>query len=265
MMPELPDVEVFKQYVNATSLHQKIQTVPINETRVLIDISQQTLQRRLKGRKLQATARHGKHLFMQTGPNSWLRLHFGMTGFVRYYKRSSRQPKHVCLRLDFSNGYHLAYDSQRLLGQIGWTSDPDAFVQDHKLGPDALKDLGWQAFKQLLSGKRGSIKSALMNQNTIAGVGNIYSDEILFQARIDPRTQVRNLENGRLKALYETMHQVLRDAIEYRADPQKFPGHFLTPCRDEGKRCPRCSGSLKKITISGRSSYICPDCQKSDV
>ena len=262
-MPELPDVEVFRRYVNATTLHQKIKAVQITHERVLEDISCRTLQNRLKGRKLESTRRHGKHLFVQAGPVGWLRLHFGMTGFVRYYKKSSRQPQHLRLRLDFSNGYHLAYDNQRLLGEIGWTQSPDKFVQDRKLGPDALNDLDWHDFKWLLSGRRGSIKSALMNQNAIAGIGNIYSDEILFQAKIDPRTPVGDLINGRLKALYEAMQQVLRKAIEYRADPHKLPGHFLIPLREEGNHCPRCGGCLKKITISGRSGYMCPDCQKS--
>jgi formamidopyrimidine-DNA glycosylase len=262
-MPELPDVEVFRQYTNATSLHQKIQAVQVNPHRILKNITGQTLQKRLKGRKLEATRRHGKHLFVRAIRNGWLRLHFGMSGFLRYYKRSSRRPEHVRLQLDFSNGYHLAYDNQRLLGQIGWAPDPEVFVHDHKLGPDALNDLDWEEFKGLLCGRRGSVKSALMNQNAIAGIGNVYSDEILFQAKIDPRSKAKDLAKGHLRTIYEAMQQVLQEAVKYRADPKKFPDHFLIPRRDAGNRCPHCGGHLKKIKIAGRSAYMCPDCQRS--
>jgi formamidopyrimidine-DNA glycosylase len=207
--------------------------------------------------------RHGKHLFVKLSKNGWLRMHFGMTGFLRYFKNRSQQPEHVRLRLDFSNGYCLAYDNLRLLGQIGWVSEPDKFVKDENLGPDALKGLDLKKFRKLLSGRRGSIKSALMDQNAIAGIGNIYSDEILFQAKIHPGTSAKNLLKNRLKKVYEALQQVLQVAIECRADPEKFPDHFLIPRREEGKACPRCAGRVEKITISGRSGYLCPDCQKS--
>jgi len=215
----------------------------------------------LWGCELKKTARHGKHLFVKTTGDGWLRLHFGMTGFLRYYKNRDRQPGHVRLRLDFSNGYCLAYDNPRLLGQIGWAPSPSEFVDDQKLGPDAL-NLDLDQFKQLLSNRRGMIKSTLMNQNAIAGLGNIYSDEILFQAKIHPRTPSEDLAGSELKMLYEAMRTVLRKAIEKKADPQQFPEHFLTPRRDEAEHCPRCGAGVKKIALSGRSGFICPDCQK---
>jgi formamidopyrimidine-DNA glycosylase len=261
-MPELPDVEVFRQYLNATSLHQKIEAVHINHQRVLKGITRRTLQKRLKGRELEETGRHGKHLFVKTTHNRWLRLHFGMIGFVRYYKNRSRQPEHVRLQLDFSNGYCLIYDNQRLLGQIGWTPSPEEFVRKQDLGPDAL-DLDPDEFQQLLSGQRKSVKSALMDQNTIAGTGNIYSDEILFQAEIHPRTAAGDLKKSTLKTLYDEMRRVLREAVESRADPQNFPDRFLIPHRRKDDHCPRCGSRIEKISIAGRSCYVCPHCQKS--
>jgi formamidopyrimidine-DNA glycosylase len=261
-LPELPDVEVFRRYLNATSLHQKVQAVHVKHSRVLKGLTRRTLQKRLSSRELEKTARHGKHLFVKVTGNGWLRLHFGMSGFLRYYKNRSRQPEHVRLRLDFSNGYCLAYDNQRLLGQIGWVPRPEKFIKDENLGPDALEDLDFEKFRQLLSGRKASIKSALMDQNAIAGIGNIYSDEILFQAKIHPKAAAKNLVKSKLKTLYEALHQVLQEAIECRADPEKFPGHFLVSHRGEGKRCPRCGGSIKKIKLAGRSGYVCPGCQK---
>jgi formamidopyrimidine-DNA glycosylase len=181
---------------------------------------------------------------------------------LRYYKNRSRQPEHIRLHLGFSNAYCLAYDDQRLLGQIGWVPCPKKFIKDENLGPDALKDLDFAKFRQLLSGRKASIKSALMDQRAIAGIGNIYSDEILFQAKIHPRIAAGDLKKSKLKRLYRAMQGVMRKAIEKKADPRKFPEHFLIPRRAEDNRCPRCGGSIKKIKLAGRSGYVCPVCQK---
>lgn len=261
-MPELPDVEVFREYLNATALHKKIEKVHLTKERILKGVSRTTLSRRLKHREMAETSRHGKHLFVKLTDNGWLRLHFGMTGFLRYYKRDDKALSHVRVQIDFANGYCLAYDNPRLLGQVGITANPAEFIDNAALGPDALKDFDLERLKELASGGRGMLKSTLMSQKKIAGIGNVYSDEILFQAKINPRTEIADLGQSRLDTLHNAMQYVLKKAIECRADPQRMPAAFLIRHRKEDSHCPRCGGDIKKIKISGRTSYICPDCQK---
>ena len=121
-----------------------------------------------------------------------------------------------------------------------------------------------EAFRKILSGSRASIKGALMNQSLIAGLGNVYTDEILFQAGIHPKTKANELEEGDVKRLYRKMRkEVLPTVIDRRADPARFPEEYLTPCRKKGANCPRCGSELKQIKVSGRTAYLCPECQQS--
>ena len=100
-----------------------------------------------------------------------------------------------------------------------------------------------------------------MNQKYLAGIGNIYSDEILFQSKLHPQRQVNNLETETVTRLFQALQHVLHEAIEAQADPSQFPDSFMLPHRRRDGTCPRCQGDLKKITVSGRSAYYCPACQ----
>ncbi len=262
-MPELPDVEIFKRYMDSTSLHQSIQDIDAGDSEdMLAEISRRDLKNRLKNRSLLKTSRHGKHLFAKLDNDQWLMFHFGMTGFFKYYKRSSQKPEHVRLRIDFTNGYSLAFDSRRRLGEISLIDEPKQFVQDRNLGPDALKDLTKQQIEDYLMNGREMIKSFLMNQEKIAGLGNIYSDEILFQVRLHPRTKPPDIGSSGVivKELYTNIRKVLKTAINAGAVPEKFPDHFLIPNREKGRQCPRCGESVESIKCAGRTSYYCPGC-----
>ncbi len=259
-MPELPDVEVFRKYMNATSLHQKISGIEVEHKRVLQDISPSGLGRKLKDRQFERTKRHGKHLFACVDEEFWLMFHFGMTGFLKYFKKAEERPSHARILFHFGNGYHLAYDNQRMLGKVQVVENAAEFIRKNDLGSDAL-DLTLHAFQNLLLGRRGSMKTFLMNQSLIAGIGNIYSDEILFQAEIHPRIQVMDLDENQIKNLHKCMLDVLKTAIEKKADPQKFPDDFLIPYRGKKNACPRCGGELKKIKVNNRGTYFCPQCQ----
>jgi len=260
-MPELPDVEVFKRYLDATALHKTITDVEVKSTRILDGVSASKLQKTLQGQQFQETHRHGKHLLVALDQGGvWLTLHFGMTGFLKYFKDMNTEPEHDRMLVSFDNGFHLAYVSQRKLGAVGLTDEVDNFIDEKELGPDALS-LDLEGFRQALQGRRGSIKSFLMNQKHVAGIGNVYSDEILFQSRLHPKSQVNKLNAATVKGLFEAMQDVLEKAIEAQADPKQFPSSFILPHRTPGGTCPRCQGKVKKITVSGRSGYYCPECQ----
>lgn len=259
-MPELPDVEVFRRYMNATSLHQKIAGIEIKQERVLQNITPSGLGRKLNGRQFERTKRHGKHMFACVDEKFWLMFHFGMTGFFKYFKKKEESPPHTRILFHFENGYHLAYDSQRMLGQVRVVENAGDFIIKNDLGSDAL-GLSLPAFKNLVQGRRGAVKTFLMNQSLIAGIGNIYSDEILFQAQIHPKTQVKDLDEARIENLHKRMTEVLKTAIKKKANPDEFPDDFLIPYRGEENTCPRCGGDIKKIKVNNRGTYFSPRCQ----
>lgn len=261
-MPELPDVEVFRRYIHATSLGQKVAAVHAPSPELLRDVSPQALGRALKGRALADTKRHGKFMAAVAEGGGCLVLHYGMTGFPRYFKRGDKEPEHVRLRLDFENGASLAYDCSRKLGQVLWEREFKNLVRRKGLGPDALR-LDYEGFRKLMQGRKGSVKTALMRQEVMAGIGNVYSDEILFQAGMHPKTSLPDLDNSTLRNLHETMHTVLKTAIEKDAQPENLPRNWLLYAKSQGwEQCPVCNGGLEKLKAGGRSAHFCPACQK---
>jgi len=259
-MPELPDVEVFRQYIDKKALHQSVKEILVLADEVLEGTSARQLRTRLEGHEFESTARHGKHLFVKVSGDGWLALHFGMTGRLDYFK-GSRTPDHARIIFRFSNGYSLAFLLQRKLGKLTLVDSAPQYRKKHGLGPDVLdKRFSLSDFRKTLKETNSSIKSALMNQELMAGIGNIYSDEILFQARLHPKTKTRELSEKEIDRLYQTARDVLRTAIDSGADPDRMPEDFLIPQRKAN--CPVCGGSIKKTIVSGRSSYFCPKCQK---
>jgi formamidopyrimidine-DNA glycosylase len=102
------------------------------------------------------------------------------------------------------------------------------------------------------------IKSALMDQSLMAGIGNVYSDEILFQVGLHPRAPVKELGEGEREELYRTVTEVLETAIDRQAKPEEFPAGYLTPHRHDGGKCPQCGGEVQRVKVAGRGAYYCP-------
>ncbi|HKJ01229.1 MAG TPA: DNA-formamidopyrimidine glycosylase family protein [Longimicrobiales bacterium] len=261
-MPELPDVQVFREYVDATSLHKTVDAVAVDDGRELHRVSARSVATTLRGRTLEATVRHGKHLFIFLGAGAprWLRLHFGMTGSVRAWKAGRPDDvDHVRLLVTFADGWRLAYLCPRRFGEIGLVGDPRESVRERDLGPDALDDeLDRGAFADRFHGRRGGLKSALMDQSVIAGLGNVYVDEILFQAELHPKTAVAALDRRSLGRVHGVMRRVLKRAIEARVDVGRMPRRWLLPRREAGRGCPRCDGTLQATNVAGRTTVLCP-------
>ena len=193
-------------------------------------------------------------------------MHFGLNGALRHLDGSEAEPPYTRIRLDFDDGSHLAYINPRRLGAVGLVDDADSLIAAAELGPYALDphfDLA--AFQQILSRSRRDIKSVLMDQTAIAGIGNIYSDEILFQAGIHPKARAARLDSDTRKRLFRQVKCVLETAVERGAGaelaPSALPGSFLLPQRRKGGRCPRCGGEIRTVKFSGRTAYYCPHCQ----
>jgi formamidopyrimidine-DNA glycosylase len=258
-MPELPDVQIFKKYFDATSLNRQIKAVVKCDADLLSGVSRTKLLHRLSGKSFSETSRHGKYLFARFGKKDILVLHFGMTGFLRTYKNEEKAPGHIGLLLRFTDGYNLAYDSRRRLGHISLTDNPEHFIEDKGLGPDALALCADPArFAKRLRGHRGSIKTLLMNQKVLAGIGNIYADEILFHAGLHPKKKPGDLDESVRRTLAVKSRHVLETAIDRKAGAEGWPSGWLLPRRQPGRSCPRCSGEIQRISVSGRGTYFCP-------
>ncbi len=260
-MPELPDVETFKRYIDSTALHKKINSVDIPTPKILYKTTTQTITKNLLHKTFTETHRHGKYLFLQLSNHDFLLLHFGMTGEVKYFQNKNDQPPHTRFLVEFKNGYYLAFDNQRILGKVGYIEDIASFLEEKSLGEDAL-EIDEHTFLTLLSKRRGSVKSALMNQKILAGIGNIYADEILFQTRLFPKKSVNDLSKRQLKTLFKNVNKVLTTAIDAQAHPQDFPKNFIIPHRKKEGNCPIDHTPLKTLKVNGRTTYYCPKHQK---
>ena len=259
-MPELPDVEMFKRYLDATSLHQRIDDVDVRDAYILKDVTARELARGLKGRRFESSRRHGKHLFVRADGKLWLRLHFGMTGSLEYFKDDGHAPRHTRVLFVFARNHRLAFEDQRKFGEVGLVKDVDEFLRKRALGPDAL-DLSLSEFREIFEKHRGAVKAILLNQKFIAGIGNIYADEILFRARMHPATETSRLGDKALTKLFRATHYILEKAITAKADANRMPKSWLLPHRGKGGKCPRCGRKLRSARIGGRTAWFCAYCQ----
>ena len=228
---------------------------------VLKRVSPRELAHRLKGRRFENSHRHGKHLFVRAGGELWLRLHFGMTGSLEYLKRDEVSPKTARVIFRFANNCPFGVRRSTEIWRDELIEDVDEFLQTRGLGPDAL-EISPSQFKAVLGKHRGAVKAILLNQQLIAGIGNLYADEILFRARMHPANDAARLRDKDLTRLFRAMRYVLERAIALKTDFNRLPKSWLLTHRGKRGRCPHCGRPLKSATIGGRTSWFCAHCQK---
>jgi formamidopyrimidine-DNA glycosylase len=268
-MPELPDVESFRALAQRRFIDDAVSRVAVPDPASLEGATEATLRQRLKGRRLRSAHRHGKYLFLDFGEATVLAMHFGPAGSLRHIPAGQQEPDYVRFRLDFFDGQGLAYLDPRRIGRVRLIDDAAAFVKRMKLGPDAL-DAGFEAddFVALLVGRTRPIKLLLMDQSKLSGIGDTWSDEILFQARIDPTMPAAELDAARRRALFRTIQSVLREAIERDPSAEDFlerlPSGFLLPHRHPGGHCPRRGGDPRRVKLGGHTATYCPRCQQPE-
>lgn len=259
-MPELPHLEIFRRELEENAVGREITRVEVRDEDLLEGVDAEGLAGALGGGTVTEGRRHGKLLFARVEPGPWLRFHFGMSGFLASWdegEEASEYPK-VVFHLD---GRRVAFDCRRKLGSIGLVEDPDAHLAEEELGPDALDGLEVEGFLEALHGRRGMLKTALMDQRLMAGVGNELSDEVLFRLRLHPRTKVSDLDEEERREAYRALVAVLEEGIEAGMEMDGLPDGWLLPVREEGADCPRCGTAIQRIEVSGRGSYLCPSCQ----
>ncbi|MDX1603439.1 MAG: DNA-formamidopyrimidine glycosylase family protein [Salinimicrobium sediminis] len=260
-MPELPEITLFRNYVRETSLKKTIKKIDFPETS-LLQAPAEDFKNELIGKEFQAAERLGKYLVITTTGRSSLIFHFGMTGKLEYYSNQD-PPKYSKMILYFEDDYRLAFTCRRKLGKIYLAEDLSSFQKKNELGPDAL-ETSEKKFLDLLEGKTGSIKAVLTDQHVISGIGNVYSDEMLYQCKIHPKTKTSEISPSDKKKLYKKMKHVLEMAIDKEGVRKDFPKTWMIQHRKDGADCPKCDGKVKKIKVGGRSTYFCPTCQKEE-
>lgn len=271
-MPELPEVETIVR-----NLRGKLIGLQIAEVKILLKKcvrgSCVNFENNLVDRKISAIERRGKYIIIHLDSGQAIIIHLRMTGSLRFLPPNAPLDKHTHLIFFFSNlPMELRFIDQRQFGRLclvkkGKKGDLK-FLK--KLGPEPLQ-INSRQFREMINGKRRIIKSLLLDQTFIAGIGNIYADEVLYRTGIHPRQGTEFLSPQKSEVLLKNLQDLLRQAIRQRGtsvktyvDAQGAPGgfqKFLMVYGREGEKCLKCGEIIVREKIAGRSTYYCPRCQ----
>jgi formamidopyrimidine-DNA glycosylase len=258
-MPELPDVEGFRRVLVSCAQGRVVRRVDVRDAGVLRGVSARRLGEALEGRRFTEPERHGKWLLARTGGPTVL-LHFGMTGRLLCARPEDPVEPHDRVLFELSGGHRLHYRDQRKLQGL-WLAEDDSGVARmlERQGPDALA-VGRTGFEDVLSGRRGHIKTTLTDQSVLAGLGNLLADEILWRAGLHPGRRAGDLTESECRRLYTHMRRTLRSAVDAGCVPPREA--WLTGHRDDPDPvCPRCGAHLRRTRMAGRGTVWCPRCQ----
>ncbi|MEU9055643.1 DNA-formamidopyrimidine glycosylase family protein [Streptomyces sp. NPDC048384] len=259
-MPELPDVEGFRNVLQSCAKGRTIRRVDVRDPGVLHGVSARRLRDSLEGRRVTRAERHGKWLLARTGGPT-LALHFGMTGLLLCAHPDDAAEPHDRVLLTVARDHQLRYRDQRKLQGL-WLAGDDfdvvRLLRDQ--GPDALT-VDREEFEDVLASHRGRVKSVLIDQSALAGLGNLLADEILWRARLRPNTPANALAEPERRRLYTEMRRTLRPAVAAGRVPPRPT--WLTGHRDDpDPHCPRCGTHLRRTRVAGRTTVWCPGCQE---
>jgi len=272
-MPELPEVETIVRCLGCLLLGLEVEAVRVAFRPVIRNRKPSALDR-LVGRQIVGLRRRGKMILVDFSGGITAIIHLKMTGQLLFCPAAAPSDKHTHLALAFRGSDHeLRYRDVRKFGFILGvrTGDVDLAPELRGLGPEPLT-LDLLSFLRRLEGRRGRLKSLLLRQNVIAGVGNIYADEILFQSGLHPLAEVSRLSRRCLERLWSAIQQVLNEAILFKGttirdyrDGEGLEGLFQNRLKvygREGEACTRCGTVIRRIRVSGRSTHFCPRCQR---
>jgi formamidopyrimidine-DNA glycosylase len=257
-VPELPDVEHFRRTFARGAAGRRIAEVVVTDPGILRDVTAPELDRALRGRRFGEPERRGKWLIAWTdGPA--LVLHFGMTGDILWTPDPGGRHLHDRVIVVLDQG-ELRYRNMRKFGGVWLASDrgeADALLSG--LGPDAFR-LGREEFLQRLGVRRGRVKAALLDQSFIAGIGNLLADEALWRARIHPARRIDDLSMDERVAVFRALRAVIRQTVDRYPEGLRF--RWSNARGRPAIRCPRCRTEIVRTVIAGRSTYLCPTCQR---
>lgn len=270
-MPELPEVETVAQSLGLQLLSRTFVHVQVLWERTVDRPDVRSFCAALTGAMVADVGRRGKFITMQVGTGQTLLTHLRMTGKYLVQPDPGEDP-HVRVRFELDDGRWLIFSDTRKFGRMYLVDDPSEVLGD--LGPEPLdEDFTLERLAEMLAGRRGRIKPLLLNQNFIAGLGNIYTDEALWRARIHPLRSAGTLEPPEIAALHAGIVSVLDEAIggggtslrdnQYR-QPDGGAGAYqdlLAVYGREGRDCPRCGAPVERLVVGQRGTHLCPNCQ----
>jgi formamidopyrimidine-DNA glycosylase len=290
-MPELPEVETIVKDLDKIVRGLRITNIWTDWPKMVKKPSYSEFIKQIKNRKILKARRRAKYILINLSKNKTLIIHQKISGHLLYGSWAVKgkeikslsngplkdDPQNRFIRLIFylNNGKQLGLSDLRRFAKVLLidTDKVNNLQEIKELGPEPLdKKFTFKKFKEILQNKRGKTKQALMSQNVIAGIGNIYSDEILFEARIHPLKQIQDLKDDDLKRIYNSIKKILRRAIILRGDSMSDyrdvkgrKGRYQEVQKvyqRKGQKCYRCRGTIKRIKTGGRSAHYCPVCQK---
>jgi formamidopyrimidine-DNA glycosylase len=263
-VPELPEVETVVRSL-APLVGRRILAAEFRCVRVLRGGDPEEMATRVAGRRIAGIKRYGKFIVASLEGGGYLLLHLGMTGRLLL---GGPVGKHTHAIFSLDRGA-LLYDDSRQFGSVQYSEEFPQRVA--RLGPEPL-EIGFEEFAADLKRRKTSVKALLLNQSFVRGVGNIYADEALFRAGIDPRAKAATLTRQRARRLYDAMRAVLAEAIEAGGssisdyvDAEGRKGFFQIRHRVYGRTgepCLKCRTPIRRVLVAQRSSHFCPKCQK---
>lgn len=271
-MPELPEAETIARELDGALRGANVTSVHVVR-RDVVHGDPRPLSRVIRGRRVVRTYRRAKRVIVLLEPPAELVFHLGMSGRLTVEAASARPAPHTHVRLGIGDGTReLRFRDPRRFGGVWCLAGNDRAIGRRLglLGPEPL-ELTPRAFIKLLDRKR-QIKALLLDQTMLAGLGNIYCDEALFDARVHPLTRAFDLSESDRRGLLRAIKRTLRKAIEFRGttlvdyrQPDGSEGSFRKYHRvyqREGEPCRRCRTPIERILVAGRSTFVCPNCQR---
>jgi formamidopyrimidine-DNA glycosylase len=269
-MPELPEMENYRRLLNQKVAGQTITQVQINREKS-VNVNPTLFINTVANQKILTVNRRGKHLLFHLDNGQVLLLHLMLGGWMYFGTEEDKPKRTIQVRLSFKD-YHLYLIGLRL-GYLHLHNEQDVQKELSSLGPEPLDpQFTAQAFLKLLRERRGKLKTKLLDQEFIAGIGNCYSDEICYHAGIKTKRNIEDIGETQRNQLYQSMKLVLLDALKhggYMENPfyqgDNLTGGYKNLCLvydREGEKCKRCGSTIIKEMISSRKTFFCPNCQK---
>lgn len=269
-MPELPEVESIVRALRPLVVGRSIHRCRVIHPIAVRPSTPAALARRVAGQRIRAVERRGKYVLLRLD-RGWLVLHLRLDGQV-LWAEEKRLRGHLDVVLELDRGT-LGFVDRRHFGRVQWTSAPEEIPGIARLGPDPLgRTFSSRWLQHALQRSRSPLKLWLLDQKRMAGMGNIYSSEALWRARLDPRRKASSATTTEIRRLHKAIVGVLRAALEccleaapdFRKADWWFPGldRILAAYDREGKACRRCGAGIRRIRQGGRSTYFCPGCQR---
>jgi len=268
-MPELPEVETIRRGLEERILGKKVNRVEINTAKMFKEPSPKRFKEEVEGKIFKQVIRRGKYLILELSSGKKIVVHLRMTGQLIYGEKDMKSRVSLLL----SDGKYLNLNDRRHLGEIRLVENWEKVPGIAKIGREPLEEnFTLKVFGEMLAKKKAKIKPLLMDQEFLAGLGNIYAQEALFKAGIHPERQAYRLKRDEVKSLFSEIRKVLREAISYRGsslssyvDVEGRRGSFYSRLRVYGRGgepCVKCGTPLKFIKLAGRGTSFCLNCQK---